>query len=445
MNARKLLSTLCALMLLAALLPAQAAPLSPRDLSYAYLNTSTGYMIVGREVQLEVVLPEGAPAFSYEFNLYYTPDREQTREFQGIDRVKAQEKPSYSFTPDKPGQYFVEAVIMDKEYRSLTLQSEPFYCYEAQAELDQSTLPGKVKAIVREARDKGVQGDYDTALYLHDWLTHNADYDEPMTIHTPEGVLLQGKGVCESYALAYQMLLREAGLTSQYVTGYSRGESHAWNLVRIDGEWTYVDSTWDDPVGGGKEGYDYFGMSGAQLARDHDWTVGKQKPPEATATRFNYLHNNGWLPFDSVEGLHALLSRELESLNPKIKYSYTGTDKYLDLQYEIEKWMRDNAYRFFADSYTYGGSKYAGSMDVTYGDYSGYSKFTDDASFDAAMDQLLKAKSPEIRLYYQGTDRYFDLGSALRRWLADRAESYGLASYEYNYTPYHGILKLSYR
>jgi len=28
------------------------------------------------------------------------------------------------------------------------------------------------------------------------------------------------------------------------------GEEHAWNMVRIDGEWYCVDTTWDDPIGG---------------------------------------------------------------------------------------------------------------------------------------------------------------------------------------------------
>lgn len=443
MNKRRLLTLALALLLSLAALGAQAT--APRDLAYAYLDTDTGYMIVGQEAQFEVVLPEDAPEYTYEFNLYYTHDREETKEFQGIDRVKAQKKNTYAFTPDQPGQYFLEVVIMDRDYHSLTLQSEPFYCYEKSALEDLATLPGKVKSIVKQAQDKGITGEYDMALYLHDWLTHNADYDEPMTIHTPEGVLLQGEGVCESYALAYQMLLREAGMKSQYVTGYSRGESHAWNLVLIDGEWTFIDTTWDDPVGGGKEGYDYFGMNGDLLSRDHDWSFGKQLPPQATTLKYNYLQNNGYLPFDSIDKLGDVLGAEMEKKNPRILYTYVGTEKYVDLNYEIEKWMKANAHRFFADSYTYGGSSFSGAMDVTYGDYSDYTMFKDDASFEEGMDKLLSAKTPEIKMYYQGEDRYFDYGPYLRRFLEANLSKYSIASYEYTYYPFHGVCKLTYR
>lgn len=441
-NKRILLYT-AVLTLLLSVTGAGAVP--PRELEYAYLNTQSGYLIVGREAYFEVILPEGASGYTFEFNTYYAEDRETDNQFMGIDRVKAQPEPTYVLTPQNPGQYFLEVIIMDADYRSLTLQSEPFYCYPEGSEADPSTLPGKVMEIAQLAENQGFTTQYDKALFLHDWLTHNADYDEPMTIHTPEGVLLQGKGVCESYALAYQMLLRQVGVTSQYVTGYSRGQLHAWNLVHLDGEWTFIDPTWNDPVGGGNEGYDYFGMTDTQLARDHDWSVGKHNPPAATTTQHNYLQRNGWAPFDSLEGLHELLAREMTAKNPQIKYTYTGEDRYLDVQYEIKKWLDNNAHIYFAESYSYGGSSYSGTMDVTYGDYADYTFFTDDESFKTAIDGLLKAKTRQIKMYYQGTDRFFDFGITLRRFLTDHAEEYGISTYSYTYYPFHGVADIEYK
>ena len=106
-------------------------------------------------------------------------------------------------------------------------------------------------------------GAYEKALWLHDWLTDNAyyaldAYGNPSNAnvhHSAEGVLLQGTGVCESYARAYQLLLNKAGIANEYVTGRAINpdggmESHAWNLVNFDGEWAYVDVTWDDPIHG---------------------------------------------------------------------------------------------------------------------------------------------------------------------------------------------------
>lgn len=64
---------------------------------------------------------------------------------------------------------------------------------------------------------------------------------------TAYGCLVNGIGVCASYAADYKLLADAAGLDSIVVTGYLEGATpHAWNKVCIDGEWTIVDSTNND-------------------------------------------------------------------------------------------------------------------------------------------------------------------------------------------------------
>jgi len=64
---------------------------------------------------------------------------------------------------------------------------------------------------------------------------------------TPYGVLVNKLGVCASYAGAFKLLADAAGLESIVVTGYLDGTTpHAWNKVKIDGEWQIVDSTNND-------------------------------------------------------------------------------------------------------------------------------------------------------------------------------------------------------
>ena len=422
--------------------PAFAQEVNARELAYAYIDTSEAYFITGRPVTVEAVVPDTA-GLEFEFTLYYTHDREVTEQFEGIDRVKQSPEYTYTFTPEKPGQYFLEVYIYDANYRSLKLQSEPFYCYEPASESDPSTLPGKVKAIVSEMSELSLTNDYDRAMWLHDWLTGNADYDEPMTIHTPEGVLLQGTGVCESYALAYQMLLHEAGIDSLYVTGYSRGQLHAWNLVQLDGEWTYVDPTWNDPIGG-EEGYDYFGMNDALMARDHDWTYSICKPPAATTLDYNYLMRNGAAPFKDEAELDQLMREALTAKEPLIWYTYHGEDAYFDVSYTLQQWMKQNSSQLFVDSYQFGGSKYSGRLEVTYGAFDDFTTFKDDAEFNARMDELLKAKTPLVKMYYVGDDRYFDFGSYIRKWLSANSRAYFIRTYQYTYLPASGEITLEY-
>ena len=96
---------------------------------------------------------------------------------------------------------------------------------------------------------------YEITLGLHDLIISGADYayeedgvtpSSERSAHNIIGVLLEGEGVCESYAKTFQMLLNFYDIENIFVTGYA-GESHAWNLVQLDnGEWYWYDLTWDD-------------------------------------------------------------------------------------------------------------------------------------------------------------------------------------------------------
>ena len=59
--------------------------------------------------------------------------------------------------------------------------------------------------------------------------------------------MLNKTGVCSSYAGAFKLLAQQAGLECIVVTGNLDGElPHAWNKIKIDGEWRIVDSTNND-------------------------------------------------------------------------------------------------------------------------------------------------------------------------------------------------------
>ena len=110
----------------------------------------------------------------------------------------------------------------------------------------------KVREVTAEVITSGMS-EKDKAAALHDWLTDHAYYDITFTHYDADGVLLYGTGVCESYAKAYKLLLDAAGIESYILTGIAtdsdgKTEAHAWNLVKINGTWSHVDVTWDDPV-----------------------------------------------------------------------------------------------------------------------------------------------------------------------------------------------------
>ena len=145
------------------------------------------------------------------------------------------------------------------------------------------TVNEKVAQIIDEVITAGMS-EKDKALALHDWLTDHAHYDLTFSHYEADGVLLYGTGVCDSYSKAYQLLLNQAGIENFRITGEaidSSGvrEAHAWNAVKIDGKWSHVDVTWDDPINpdnpnsnlpkSGDEQHVYFMVSNRVMKEDH--------------------------------------------------------------------------------------------------------------------------------------------------------------------------------
>nr|WP_255216777.1 transglutaminase domain-containing protein [Pseudenhygromyxa sp. WMMC2535] len=94
---------------------------------------------------------------------------------------------------------------------------------------------------------------------LHDYVATRVAYDYetykaggPFPSQSAEHVFATRTSVCAGYANLLAALVTEAGGEAVVVSGYSRklggglsGEGHAWNAVKIEGEWYLVDATWD--------------------------------------------------------------------------------------------------------------------------------------------------------------------------------------------------------
>ena len=110
---------------------------------------------------------------------------------------------------------------------------------------------------------------------LHDYLVLELKYDESFQTlsHTPEGVMENKTAVCDGYARTMRLLLMMTGFECKIISGTAGGESHAWNLVRMEDGWYHLDVTWDDPIPDveGKVGYLYFLKNDADMAQTHTW------------------------------------------------------------------------------------------------------------------------------------------------------------------------------
>lgn len=106
--------------------------------------------------------------------------------------------------------------------------------------------------------------DLEKEMSINQYLCENAEYDndalesaeqndfktvddEYLDSFTPYGIIVNGVGVCASYAGAFKVLADEADLECIVVTGYLEGNlPHAWNRVKLDDQWVSLDVTNND-------------------------------------------------------------------------------------------------------------------------------------------------------------------------------------------------------
>lgn len=102
---------------------------------------------------------------------------------------------------------------------------------------------------------------------LHDSViaafSYDTDSDNNPASFTCCGAFLNNTAVCEGYSKALKLLLDSQGIPSLYVTGTALGLEHGWNFACIDGKWTQLDVTFDDPIVNGSNSntqpyYTYF-------------------------------------------------------------------------------------------------------------------------------------------------------------------------------------------
>ena len=145
------------------------------------------------------------------------------------------------------------------------------------------------KSVLEECVTPDMSG-YDKEYALYIWLSRSVRYDSshnnskgaPRTSYEPYGPLINGKGVCLGYATTFQLLLNMAGVECITVTGASNlmMNNHAWNMVRLNGEWYCADPTWDNRHG--PDHFVYFNVTSQHMAdTGHQWDY--DNTPEATA------------------------------------------------------------------------------------------------------------------------------------------------------------------
>ncbi len=208
------------------------------------------------------------------------------------------------------------------------------YSSESKATITQmqNELKAKVKSVVGSIITKGMSAEQKEQA-IHDWLIQNGTYQDAVldayesgtslndiaeefpNAFNAYGILVDGIGVCQSYAEAFKLLADEAGLPAVVMTGKLGNVPHAWNMVQLDGTWYHVDVTNND----GEDAVPYatYNTNDAFMASnysfDKDFALDKDLPKFAsTKTTYDYYAKLGQMA-NSESELRDMIKKGFES------------------------------------------------------------------------------------------------------------------------------------
>lgn len=173
-----------------------------------------------------------------------------------------------------------------------------------------------VNAAVKKCSKETDGSNYEKALWLHDWLLQQLDYDHSLKWSSAESALTRKLGTCQAYESAYSKLLTAAGITNAETRDTYDG--HTWNAMKLDGKWYQVDCTWDDT----KDNYYnfdqthlYFGLTDELMALAHTGHdqiyTASGYGTRSTSLADNYFVRNG----DAAKWAQAYAERIQKNLN----------------------------------------------------------------------------------------------------------------------------------
>ena len=149
------------------------------------------------------------------------------------------------------GEYFWTETYQYEIYRNfkdeiVKLVFMPVYTMDQE---QQDTYQAQIDQVVDEILSQApVDGtDYDKAMYVYKTLIETTDYNlEAENNQNIISIFLNNETVCLGYSYGAQYLLEQLDIPCTTVYGVADGQTHAWNLIQMDGDYYYMDVTWGE-------------------------------------------------------------------------------------------------------------------------------------------------------------------------------------------------------
>lgn len=267
-----------------------------------------------------------------EFQEKIPVDSISQEQLEKVMRVLMADHPEYFWTDGTSSYTYQE--LPGGGLQNMEVQPE----YQTTGQEAQS-LKSQIEAKADQWIQGAPQGDaYEKIKYVYETLIDQVGYQE----NSPQNqnirsVFLEGKTVCMGYSKAAQYLLNRMGIFCTLVTGTVTGEkpsSHAWNLVKINDQYYYMDVTWGNPgylnpvENDAYISYSYLCCNWDTLAATHvpDDTI---PLPSCEDDSYNYYKNKGrWYDTFDWDQIYQVIQNDLAQGAEMTELRFAGEESY---------------------------------------------------------------------------------------------------------------------
>lgn len=179
----------------------------------------------------------------------------------------------------------------------------------------QTAMEGRINRLERQIQE--FKTETDKEKFIHDFICTQVRYDKLKKPYSHEiiGPLGHGVGVCEGMAKTVKILCDRAGIWCAVAISEANPEKgikyrHAWNVIKIGGQYYHLDVTFDNTVSKcGVIRYDYFNLADKHVYRDHEPVITKM-PECSNSEHFYYKEKK--ISFTKLEEIEKRASQAVK-------------------------------------------------------------------------------------------------------------------------------------
>lgn len=192
------------------------------------------------------------------------------------------------------------------QYSSKILIYYPGYYTTKEQE---NELTARVSEVLKSLKLDGCSDEVKSAR-IHKYITDHVVYDHAnlnnvnyKLKYTAYAALINGTAVCQGYSVLFYRMALDAGLDARVISGKGNGGDHAWNIVRLNGKYYNLDSTWD--AGKSPATYGYY-LNNKTFDNSHVRASKSNSGLDYTSASFNrqYPMASSSLPYPESEKKH---------------------------------------------------------------------------------------------------------------------------------------------